>query len=205
METDPRTSRAARDATSPPAPRMLPRLQSWALDAVLFACCGLWVVANLSVFVSDSPIDLGYRRRTVVQALSPQGWAFFTRDPRESWEKVFLVRHGRLEPANPADARGMPWRGAIRGTRNRGIVLSHVIQAVPADAWQECKKSVTACWKAYSATPVPVRVEVHDNTGLCGQALLQKQPTLPWAWRRASGRTHMPSRIALVKIDCVEG
>ena len=114
------------------------------------------------------------------------------------------MKSGQLEPANPADHRAVPWRGAIRGVRNRGVVLAHVLSAIPDDAWQACATSLTACWKAYSTKPVPVRLAVHDNTGLCGQVVLQKQPALPWAWRNARSRTHMPSRIAVVNIDCLE-
>jgi len=185
-------------------PPLLSRRQSWILDGLLLACGLSWIVINLSVFVSDNAVELGFRRRAIVSAFSPQGWAFFTRDPRETWEKVFMVSQGQLEPENSADYRGAPWRGVRRSVRTRGMVLARISAAVPKDAWLDCKQSATACWQGFKGEATAVKLKLRDNTGLCGRLVLQQQQTLPWAWRRAYRKTQLPSRIAVINVDCVK-
>jgi len=174
------------------------------LDCFLVACCAAWILLNLTVFVTDSAVELGFRRRAIVTAFSPQGWAFFTRNPREPWEKVFKVAQGHLEPENTADYRGLPWHGARRSVRNRGMVLARISGAIPKDAWFDCKQSAAACWQKATGEVTRVQLKVRDNTGLCGKLVLQQQRTLPWAWRRAHRRTQLPSRIAVVDVECMK-
>jgi antimicrobial peptide system SdpA family protein len=204
METQFQSSDIHRGALSQHAAPDLSRLQICMLNTVLAVCCALWAVLNLSVFVSESAIDLGQRRRSFVQALTPQGWAFFTRDPREAWEHAFLVEGDQLKPADIADHRGLPWRGVRRGIRNRGIVLMSVIQAVPRDGWMECNQPLTACYRSFSAKPGHLQLTANDDTGLCGRVLLQQKKTLPWAWRRSYRRTQLPSRVAIVDVACTK-
>ena len=180
--------------------KLSPRQAKWIkyVLSCLWACVGITV---LTTAVEQNALFPSYVSRTIVQAIVPQGWAFFTRDPRETWTRAYRVHDlDALVPANTADYRGGPWHSLGRKYRNRGVMLDQAKAQVPESAWYRCERSPEECLSEVQITSVTLRA--HDNTGLCGRYLLQDQRTVPWAWRRSAQTMTLPSRLALVQIDC---
>jgi antimicrobial peptide system SdpA family protein len=199
----PREPSAAKpDRPEPQAPA-LSAVQSGLINALLTAFWSGLVVMIFASSMEESALRPHYIQRVFLQTLSPQGWAFFTRNPREPWYHAFMVAaDGHLIPAETADYRGAPWHGVRRDVRNRGIAIGQVLKAVPSTAWKPCKEAIETCIARVDEGAVEVSLAMIDNTGFCGRVVLQERATVPWAWRKAYRTVHMRSRIALVDVNC---
>ena len=188
----------------PPPQAALGKWASWTTNAVLVAFWSCWAGLNLVSSLEDNALHVDLRERVFLQAITPQGWAFFTRDPREVSQRVFIqAEAGRLEPANNADYRGEPWNGVRRQLRNRGIVLAHVMSSTPSSAWRPCDGPIGKCVAQSDADASPcVVLRAYDTTDLCGRVVMQEVSPVPWAWRASYRNVHPSSRIAVVDVDC---
>jgi len=177
--------------------------QSRSLGLALVSVWGFVLFNIFASWAGDSAVRPSYFQRSLAKMLSPQGWAFFTRNPRESWQHGYFLREdGTLEPANGADHRGAPWRGAIRASRNRGVTMGQVEQSIPKDAWKSCGAPVATCLSQFTG-PIPkVHVRMNDNSGFCGRVVFEDKTQVPWAWRASYERVHRPSRVAVVDVVC---
>ncbi len=147
-----------------------------------------------------------YIPRDDIRVLLPQGWGFFTRDPREAriipfgldtegeWTELGLGPHSRAR-----------WLfGLDRRSRAQGLEIGTLFGAVPDDAWVDCDSGPTsmeprACLDA--ASPLQV-----DNPSpipsLCGQIGLVRREPVPWAWRGAADQIEMPAQVLRLDVRC---
>jgi antimicrobial peptide system SdpA family protein len=133
--------------------------------------------------------------------LAPQGWAFFTRSPREErqwvygrdldgWKRVMKGPHARL--SNDL--------GLDRGSRAQGVEIAMLMSTAPSRAWQACEGAVPAC-----LARLPRGTDVRNpspNPTLCGTvAIVQREP-VPWAWLNSPAPVQMPSRLLPLEVSC---
>lgn len=183
---------------------MLETAPAW-LGAVRFALMVLWSAAILLVLAStinDSPIRTSLHMRLNVLAVAPEGWAFFTRNPREP---VILVhKRGtagwqRLDTANFTASNLF---GLRRGSRLVMSELAQLLRGVPQDRWVLCRAPVSTCLTAWEIPRTVVRKKTSVAPELCGETLLQIQEPVPWAWRGSASRLYMPSKLLQLQVTC---
>src|SRR5262245_51815297 len=95
-----------------------------------------WMVAiGYAIYpaLPHSPIRLPFAKEAMTALWAPQGWSFFTRDPREekqtlyvrngiTWESALLAPHAR--PSN--------FGGFRRKSRAQGVEMALLINDIPA-------------------------------------------------------------------------
>ena len=203
-------STSVRERTTPPGRRTPSRRGGsdlHRLGAIALVVGALWGVVGvyaLAVALPASPLDLPFaeERALTIRALVPQGWAFFTRSPREprvipyapaedgTWRSVHARRH-----AEPAQVFGLN-----RSSRAQGVEMGLLLDAVGSDGWRECDDGPAAC---IAATPRSIATEnVSPEPTLCGPVVLVRQEPLPWAWSRTSSQESMPVQTAGLEISC---
>jgi antimicrobial peptide system SdpA family protein len=184
----------------PPAP---PRGDA-ALGALAVGLAALWLaVIAYAVFpaLPYSAVRLPPVAAARAMALVPQGWAFFTRDPREEkqtvfrrgpdgWRSVLLAPHGRASNAF----------GFRRASRAQGVELALLVVPQPDSAYVDCTGPVDACLARLPAG-VPVR-SISPQPTMCGTLAVVHQKPLPWAWLPSRDRVTMPSRILPLEVAC---
>jgi antimicrobial peptide system SdpA family protein len=193
-----KTGPAARRATGPDDRRL-------GMAALVIAVA--WAVAALYVIHSQLPNNTlalpgEDRLRTSIRAVAPQGWAFFTRSPRDpdlvawrpaagrGWESAMDAPH-----AEPRNAFGFN-----RRSRAQPVELALLANGVPIEQWRECDSGdVPACLATAVAVPI-------DNPSphplLCGPVGLSRQEPLPWAWIDAAETTRMPATVLRLEVQC---
>ncbi len=148
-----------------------------------------------------NPVRLPFEDRIRVPLWIPEGWAFFTRDPREADLFVFSRRasgwvNASLGPhSRPSNAFGLN-----RASRAQAIESGMLIGRLPKSAWRDCKGEPSACLDA-----APVQALVSNSAGrptLCGSIGFVLQKPLPWAWSRSRHKTIMPSQVMRLEIQC---
>ena len=165
-----------------------------------------WPVIALyaaSMALPFSPAELPYRQELKTHLWAPQGWSFFTRDPREprllpyvkterGWRYAMLGPHS--EPSNTF--------GFNRASRAQGVEMGLLSESITKQKfdWASCEEELITCFDRASVAGTI------DNTSpsptLCGEVGLAQQEPMPWAWSRNRHKISMPSKILTVQIKC---
>lgn len=149
-----------------------------------------------------SPVHLPFAADINSLVWAPQGWSFFTRDPREEkhsiyirtligWAPILLAPHARLSNAF----------GLRRASRAQGVEMALLTQGSDASEWRACESSLLVCLATlppgkhvYNTSPDPT---------MCGSVAVVVQKPLPWAWARSPRVPTMPSRILPLEVSCL--
>lgn len=167
--------------------------------ALLWAGVILWVTVGS---VPDSPLRLPLRVTQNMIAVSPQGWAFFTRDPREPVDRLYRRQGDAWVRANYANTSPRNLFGVRRAARAVNVEMASLLAQAPDAAWTDCESSLADCLRGDGAPPV---VEVDNPSALrslCGRLAVERRPPVPWAWSGSERPIHMPGQVLLLDVDC---
>jgi hypothetical protein len=105
-------------------------------DIVMATAC---VAMGSLAFVASnvhSPLSLPFSKRVWVTTISPEGWAFFTRDPQETRLLIHRLdsESRELRDANPATLRSaLDVIAGSRASRIQGMEAARIQQLLPAE------------------------------------------------------------------------
>lgn len=147
-------------------------------------------------------IELPFGESVYARLWLPQGWKFFTRDPREDDIKAFIrKREGEWTNAmNGPNGSPSNFFGVSRVSRAQGIELGLLTTAVRKSAWQPCKEEPESCLEA--ASPLASMKNITPKPTLCGEVGLVLQPPVPWAWSKSADEITMPSKVIRIVVQC---
>lgn len=166
------------------------------------ACVALaWAAAIAPVLlgsVPDSPLRPSLRLRQDVVAIAPQGWAFFTRDPREPVDRIYARSGPEWVQVTYSNSSRRNWLGLKRDARALNVELASLLTEVDSSQWSDCKGRIETC-REIPAVPVVNRSRLR---ALCGEILVERRPPTPWAWSRAKRPVLLDSKIAQLDVRC---
>lgn len=149
-----------------------------------------------------SPVQLPMERRIRAVRWIPQGWSFFTRNPREEQLSYFTRdRVGRWRAASLGPvSHPRNIFGLNRKSRAQGVESAFLLAAVPSSAWVPCgDEEPEQCLGRLS---VGRSVKTHSRkptlTGIVG--FVKREP-VPWAWFAAGKKVTMPARAVVVRVE----
>jgi len=139
----------------------------------------------------------------VAVTLLPQGWGFFTKNPREPSYNLYSIESSNavrsVDPAVESAASNL--FGLRRSPRIAQGVRTAIGESIPDDRWAacvstadvgDCLREVTVEGLQTIESPVRSTVAVY-----CGLFLMARAEMLPWAWRESP----QDREIALVLVD----
>lgn len=134
---------------------------------------------------------------------APQGWKFFTRNPREDWLIPFVREAGgkwRLASVGP-NGTASAFFGLSRVPRAQGIEMGLLLYKLPSEVWGACERDPRVCLEKS-----PIKMTLHNrlpDATLCGIIGMVRQRQIPWAWdSRGVAPKNMPSRVAKFEVKC---
>jgi antimicrobial peptide system SdpA family protein len=183
-------------------------LPNWKVSLILLVLAVPYSIAIAYMFGSVLPysaLGQSYTHRRSLHTLIPEGWAFFTRNPRE--DKLVGFRYSESGILEAVEQRSMADPGFLWGIRRtkraQQVELAVLATAVEGDYWIQCTGPIEEC---IARRELPLRsVELTNPrhpSSVCGEIYLVLQPPLPWAWWRSLPKAVMPSEIALVNVRC---
>jgi antimicrobial peptide system SdpA family protein len=205
MRTGSTLLRERADQTTRPDPVVRQRLTDLGLGWRLVALVLLGVTIVLYVLRGALPVTPfstpGSLQTDYARVFAPQGWSFFTYNPRAPHLSVLgrdaatgawsVLHPGRL--AVPEDLMGL---NRIRQAMETDARL--LLPQVPDKAWVECEREALDCLSELE--PGPVVTNSSPRHDFCGDIGLIMQEVVPWAWREFP--TTMPSRVVRVTATC---
>jgi antimicrobial peptide system SdpA family protein len=179
------------------------RLRFLALYAVLVGFS--WFVLfcySIQAALPFDPIELPMAKNLEFRAFMPQGWKFFTRNPREEQIHLFAKNQDGdwLSASIGTNADPVTYFGLSRTVRTRGIEIGLITRSVKSPQWLPCKEELSACFEK-----APIAAVVNNNSpnpSVCGELILLKQKPIPWAWTKAKKKVKMPITYVRVSVLC---
>jgi antimicrobial peptide system SdpA family protein len=177
------------------------------LGAIMIGLVMAWSLLILYAVHIELPanaLDLPFENaiKPPLQAVVPEGWGFFTRDPREARLLPFRNEAGTWRPALEGP-NGEAWNafGMNRAARAQGVEMGLIEFAIPTDAWKDCNAEIATC-----LDPLPVAAQILNPTPgptLCGEVTFAHRDPVPWAWAASTpDETSMPSKVVKVNVKC---
>ena len=180
---------------------------NWALRRIgLFtlALGAVWLlvfVYAVHIALPFNPIRLPFET-SEIRAWMPEGWAFFTRNPRE--EHIFLFsRRGNGKWTTAAlgpNARPSNEFGLNRISRAQGVETALLMNRFPNSAYLECRGLVASCLEG--AQRLGTLKNPSPAPTLCGEIGIVMRKPVPWAWWASGQSVVMPSRFPRITVDC---
>ena len=168
----------------------------------LTAFWGLVVVLVLFGSVPESPFPWTPEERLTLTALAPEGWAFFTRNPREPVQELYRRRNGEWVPYERANFSVHNWLGMKRLSTIENVELQHLLRkAGPDSTWTQCSDDLQACRRTHELYTVQVK-NTTATRRFCDSLLVRKHKPVPWAWSDAASPVVMPSSVVQLNISC---
>ena len=148
-----------------------------------------------------NPISIRYAWQTNIKGFIPEGWGFFTRNPREEDLYLYKKVDGGWEGTGYLPiARAANLLGARRTPRAQSIEMALLLKSVKQDQWVACEQHFQQCL----ADSLIVQVEnTSPRPVMCGTYCIVRKAPIPWAWS-SSGDVEMPSFITYLHVTCSE-
>lgn len=164
---------------------------------------GTLIFYTLHASLPHNPVRLPYENKTAIRMVIPEGWAFFTKSPRDPNHLLFVMDRGQwksaaLSPvAKPSNAFGLN-----RAVRAQGVEFGLLTQQIGESAWSDCEEDPLRCLSRMDSA---LHLEnVSPGPTLCGTVGIAMREQLPWAWRKSSHVIEMPSMVLKAKVSCDE-
>ena len=131
-----------------------------------------------------------------------QGWAFFTKSPRDD----ILIPYTKEQEENEWNfaARGPNVQaryifGLNRESRLTEFDVRALTNAVDEQGWIDCED--TSKFERCIKNEVPHNVVIKQyDPKLCGLTVITRSPPIPWAYRNAT--TGMPGKVLYLNVQC---
>ncbi|MSR07332.1 MAG: SdpA family antimicrobial peptide system protein [Gemmatimonadetes bacterium] len=165
----------------------------------------LWVVVaaySLQAVLPHNPIRLPLEREIEARRWLPEGWAFFTRSPREADVSFYALRDGDwVSLVRSPHGRPSNMFGFNRASRAQYVDAALIMTTIPADAWTGCRGTPAACLDRAKRAPKDF-VSKAGHPTLCGEIGLVRQQPVPWAWAAGGKPVAMPFSVVRIAVQC---
>ena len=182
----------------------MPNLQrSTSLGVLALVQYGLLTAFAITVAVAAMPfntLNLSDDLRSTVMSLIPEGWGFFTKNPRDPEIQVAVLHNGRLEKLNIVSSFEAKYAfGFNRLSRAQGLELDNLLgQLQTSGLWHDCQQKASVCAQSLSVQKRLLNSAAFPT--LCGDLVLFERRPVPWAYRNMN--PNMPSRLIRVEVVC---
>lgn len=164
----------------------------------------LWAVILISS-VPSNPLKPSQKTVMNMRTLIPQGWSFFTKNPREVSPIIFKKYDGQWENISYKNASYRNLFGLSRKSRSLMVSLGNKTGKIPKQDWGEYPIEIKKTYKSsyLDKFDIPNFSVITDKPNkLCGDILVLEKEYIPWAWSRNSENLNMPAKAIILNIEC---
>lgn len=135
----------------------------------------------------------------MIRQILPQGWGFFSKDPRSEMDNVIEMQSGKQAVTWPNNSVKNIF-GIYRYGRSQGIELGLIQSKIPKSSeWNECTNDSFDCLSKIKSN---VKIENDTpNASLCGDLGLIKSKPVPWAWSHYQNN-NKKTKVMRVDVTC---
>ncbi|GAA2929871.1 hypothetical protein GCM10020221_27130 [Streptomyces thioluteus] len=141
--------------------------------------------------------------RTVLNTVTPENWAFFTRNPQNGQSGIYAYGRDGSVRSLLATPQGDPSNlfGLSRTQRAQGPELGF-LNAAATTHWIPCAGFLEPCMKEAAARPAQKVTNSSPVATVCGDAFLTEEKTVPWSFRNQVPYTKRVVHIVHLDVRC---
>ncbi|MEF9479283.1 SdpA family antimicrobial peptide system protein [Chryseobacterium sp. RRHN12] len=168
------------------------------------------IIISITLFLSllfsstpFNPVQNKLKFTKYIFNLTPQGWAFFTRDAREEQVFIYKIENSKLYKINQKHSNIENFFGISRKVSKVGIELENVTgkilinSAALKTTWNYNENLIGKIPDKFIAVKNPI-----EDPIMCGDYLIVYHQPVPWAWSKNKERIKMPAKVIKLKILC---
>jgi len=166
-------------------------------------------IAEIFYFtVESNPVKYNNKIENQLFSFVPQGWAFFTRSPREAQIAIYQKdEHDNFTIINQRHAHYSHLFGLIRRPSKLLGELQMIKRQIATDKYIDTTFSyqtlkVIDDQQLINSLPLEVFENRFYKPDLCGEYIIVFQKPVPWAWSKNIRSVKMPCKMIKVKILC---
>jgi hypothetical protein len=158
-----------------------------------------WIFMITIIFISSlkTQVVLSEKLKMELNTLFPEGWSFFTRNPRESLLEVYKIENNRLVYLPLSNSSKENLYGFSRKSRVKGFEASIIVSDIPTKLWTEDVGRNYANHLYDKA--IEVKLKKSNNYFKNGFYLFIVRKPIPWAWANRNQEKFTP--YSFVKIN----
>lgn len=144
-----------------------------------------------------SPIKMPAKSNLFPGLLAPQGWAFFTRNPRE--EQLYVYERENESWKLKTLPNSYFFLGAGRDMRTQSSEVNDLLANVYNKKWVEFNSPINF-YEIEKMTPIHIKNKLLHPT-ICGDVFIKAVAPKPWAWSK-NEKFIMPYKIVRLNVTC---
>ena len=159
-----------------------------------------WTLFGLTVFFSSlkSQLILNENVKTITNNLFPQGWAFFTKNPRDLVLRIYKIEKGKLLEIDISNQSLKNKMGFSRSARIIGYEMSKVAETVKITDWKQ--NSTSNIYDHLNDKTIIVNSQFPFKHLTKGEYLLKLYRPVPYAWAKFNQEKFNAFSIAKINI-----
>ena len=140
----------------------------------------LIIIYLLVISIPDNPIVFRYKLHfnKDINALIPEGWAFFTRDCKEEQIFLYKITNNSIEPVTLKTSNADQLFGINRHNRIMHSKLSTILSSIKEPYYYKNSIPINKI-KLTEINEFNVQIV---NSKICGKYLIKLQKPLSWTW-----------------------
>lgn len=155
-----------------------------------------WLIINaFFTTVKGNPIEITNEVDSRVFKFIPQGWAFFTRNPREAQIVIYKIENDSI--LRPYPQRHSSFTNLFGLKRTSSKILTE-LQLLKLKTTNSLYTDLKWNYQANQYSKMPSKIFEYENEIfdpiLLGNFIVVYQKAVPWAWSKSMGRIKMPSK-----------
>lgn len=160
-------------------------------------------VLSIVSALPDNPIMQHSTFKSTVSTLIPQGWDFFSKDPREQYFDLIPAENNQniLKWPNSSLDNHL---GFDRSARAQGTETGMLYEQLDTKNMTTCKEDLEQCIELIEKEQEEaIKIENRDiKQTICGDYYFVLIEPLPWAWSQSTDRKHKELKIQKIEVSC---
>jgi antimicrobial peptide system SdpA family protein len=149
-----------------------------------------------------NPLVSSPQSQTKLVGILPQGWAFFTKSPRDPNFIIYKFENNKLVSQGISNISYYNYFGVSRKSRIIAAEGGSLISQTLDYKWTKIDKDISEYLICCDSTSqIKVLNSKTTNKYYCGDYIIQKIVIVPWAWSNIKNII-MPSEYIKVKVVC---
>lgn len=166
------------------------------LYPLLIVLFWIYILGNIFISTIDIPINKTFESKTTIFSFIPQGWGFFTRDPRESIINVYKKDDENIIKITTPNSTAESFFGMSRKNRLKNIELGIITSKIRDDQWIEGEKN------RFILKDIKIDTIAHNfkPQHFFGEYYIVEQNRVPWAWSKNYKNLVMPYKYVKIYV-----
>ncbi|MDK3836574.1 SdpA family antimicrobial peptide system protein [Staphylococcus pseudintermedius] len=157
----------------------------------------VFFVSIQNVFPNNPIKEKTFKVGSYIYDFFPQGWAFYSKNPRELTYNVVYTQSGENATQFP-NASPSNYLGLIRKGRAQGIEAGRLVANLRDSDWKETEEDPVKFGR--SLRVIEVKNDLQKPT-IKGDILVYYQEPVPWSWAKTfKNNEYMPSKVARILV-----